>query len=127
MILSRCDIINALFDCKYTQENFINKKSFQVFVFFFAHKSFRFAHKRTTDLMIKVGGTQLNSLESLRSLNYFRPILLNGSFSTPKNASPNIPLDIFDVPASRSTKIIDSSPMRKPSFHAVYFISIWNP
>ena len=57
----------------------------------------------------------------------YRLILRNGSLSTPKNASPKMPLDIFDVPASRSTKIIDSSAILKPYFHAVYFISIWNP
>ena len=50
-----------------------------------------------------------------------------GSFSTPKNASPKIPPDIFDVPSRRSTKMIDTSLSRIPSRQAEYFISIWNP
>ena len=41
-------------------------------------------------------------------------ILRNGNFNTPKNASPKIPLDIFEVPSSRSVKTIDSSRKRKP-------------
>ena len=54
-------------------------------------------------------------------------MLLNGSFRTPKNASPKIPDDIFDVPSTLSMKIIDTSPMLNPSLQAEYFISIWNP
>ena len=102
---------------------------------------FRAYAKNGVAVIRLLGGGKAESLKSLKSLKtlrslgaqgdspvgYLRRIFRKGSFSTPKNASPNIPPDIFDVPASRSTKIIDSSPMRKPSFHAVYFISIWNP
>ena len=48
-------------------------------------------------------------------------------FRTPQNASPKIPLLIFELPRVRSVKIIGTSTIRKPSFHAEYFISIWNP
>ena len=38
-----------------------------------------------------------------------RLILRNGNFSTPKKASPKIPLDIFEAPATLSTKMIETS------------------
>ena len=60
-------------------------------------------------------------------LNLRLRIRRKGSFSTPKNASPKIPPDIFDVPSRRSTKMIDTSLSRIPSRQAEYFISIWNP
>ena len=56
-----------------------------------------------------------------------RLILRSGNFSTPKKASPKIPPDIFDAPATRSTKMIDTSRILNPNRQAVYFISIWNP
>ena len=39
-------------------------------------------------------------------------IFLNGSFITPKNASPKMLLDILEVPSSRSVKMMDSSRRR---------------
>lgn len=50
-----------------------------------------------------------------------------GRPSTPKSASPKMPLLIFEEPRRRSVKIIGTSQSRMPSFQAVYFISIWNP
>ena len=50
-------------------------------------------------------------------------IVRKRSFSTPKNASRKMPPLIFDAPCVRSVKIIGTSLIRKPSFHAVYFIS----
>ena len=40
-------------------------------------------------------------------------------------ASRKMPLLIFDCPSRRSVKMIDTSSILKPSFQAVYFISIW--
>lgn len=91
---------------------FLNKKESDLILFAqIRHKTVRFRYL----FFQKIGA---------RACAY---TLLHGSFNTPKNASPNMPLDIFEVPASRSMKIIDSSTVRKPCFHAVYFISIWKP
>ena len=49
---------------------------------------------------------------------------LKGSFTTPNNASENIPPDIFEVPSVRSMNIIETSRIANPSLHAEYFISI---
>ena len=54
-------------------------------------------------------------------------IFLNLRAMTPRNASPNMELLILDLPSLRSVKMMGTSFMRKPSFHALYFISIWNP
>ncbi len=51
-------------------------------------------------------------------------IRLKGSFTTPNNASENIPPDIFEVPSVRSMNIIETSRIANPSLHAEYFISI---
>ena len=83
----------------------------------------KFLRKFLVKLFSKSFGT--GALFSFQAV--YRLILRRGSLSTPKNASPKIPLDILDVPASRSTKIIDSSTILNPYFQAVYFISIWNP
>ena len=58
-----------------------------------------------------------------RAAGSFGRILRHGSRSTPQKASPKMPPDILEVPSVRSTKTIDTSSIRNPSFHAVYFIS----
>ena len=50
---------------------------------------------------------------------------LHRKLSTPKTASLKMPLLIFDWPSRRSVKMIGTSSILKPSFQAVYFISIW--
>ena len=46
---------------------------------------------------------------------------------TRASASITMNDDIFDSPASRSTKLIGTSQMRAPCCLARYVISIWNP
>ena len=59
-------------------------------------------------------------------LGLILPVMpLQRRLSTPKTASRKIPLLIFDCPSRRSVKMIGTSSILKPSFQAVYFISIW--
>ena len=68
----------------------------------------------------------LNIVVHQTFLGLILPVMpLQRKLMTPNTASLKMPLLIFDCPSRRSVKMIGTSSILKPSFHAVYFISIW--